>query len=56
MEESNVPQEAATQEAAAVPVKNILDNALGIGVSLALLFGMVWVISKAWKTGQKPAA
>lgn len=54
MEESKVPQEAATQEAA--PVKNILDNALGIGVSLALLFGMVWVISKAWKTGQKPAA
>lgn len=52
--EEKVPQEAATQEAAA-PVKNILDNALGIGVSLALLFGMVWVISKAWKTGQKPA-
>ena len=28
-----------------------------IGVSLALLFGTVWVVSKAWKSGQKaPAA
>lgn len=33
--------------------KNVFDVAVGAGISLALLFGMVWVISKAWKTGQK---
>lgn len=57
MEESQVPQEAATQtEAAPKEEKNVLDTALGVGVSLALLFGMVWVISKAWKAGQKTTA
>lgn len=30
-----------------------LDTALGVGVSLAVLFGLVWVISKAWKKGQQ---
>lgn len=55
MRDSKIPQEAATQEEAPKETKNVLDNALGIGVSLALLFGMVWVISKAWKTGQKTA-
>ncbi len=29
--------------------KKILSTALGIGV----LFGMVWVVSKAWKKGQQ---
>jgi hypothetical protein len=33
--------------------KPFLQTALGVGVSLAVLFGMVWVISKAWKKGQK---
>ena len=28
-------------------------NLLGLGIGLAVLFGSVWVISKAWKTGQK---
>ncbi len=56
MEESKVPQEAATQTEAPKEEKNVLDTALGVGVSLALLFGMVWVISKAWKAGQKTTA
>jgi hypothetical protein len=33
--------------------KKFFGSALGIGVSLAVLFGTVWVISKAWKRGQK---
>jgi len=33
--------------------KPFLQTAVGVGVSLAVLFGMVWVISKAWKSGQK---
>lgn len=33
--------------------KPFLQTALGIGVSLAVIFGVVWVASKAWKTGQK---
>ena len=33
--------------------KTPLDTALGVGVSLAVLFGMVWIISKAWKKGQQ---
>lgn len=28
-------------------------NVVGIVVGLAVLFGTVWVISKAWKSGQK---
>lgn len=27
-------------------------TAVGVAVSLAVLFGTVWVISKAWKKGQ----
>lgn len=26
---------------------------LNIGIGLAVLFGTVWVVSKAWKSGQK---
>lgn len=48
-EESKTPQEASNK------TKNLVNSALGIGVSLALLFGMVYVISKAWKSGQKTA-
>ena len=33
--------------------KNFFGTALGIGISLAVLFGTVWVISKGWKAGQK---
>ena len=32
--------------------KNFLGTAVGIAVSLAVLFGTVWVVSKAWKKGQ----
>lgn len=27
-------------------------NVLGITISLAVLFGTVWIVSKAWKKGQ----
>jgi hypothetical protein len=26
---------------------------LNLGIGLAVLFGTVWVVSKAWKSGQK---
>lgn len=32
-----------------------LQTATGIAVSVGVLFVTVWVISKAWKTGQKTA-
>jgi hypothetical protein len=32
--------------------KNFFGTAVGIAVSLAVLFGTVWVVSKAWKKGQ----
>ena len=32
--------------------KNFLQTAGGIAISVALLFGTVWVISRAWKSGQ----
>lgn len=33
--------------------KNFLGSAVGLAVSLAVLFGTVWVVSKAWQEGQK---
>ena len=33
--------------------KNFFQTAGGIAISLAVLFGTVWVISRAWRTGQK---
>jgi hypothetical protein len=33
--------------------KNFFGTTVGIAVSLAVLFGTVWVVSKAWKRGQK---
>lgn len=33
--------------------KNFLKSTVGIVVSLAVLGVTVWVISRAWKTGQK---
>jgi len=33
--------------------KNLIGGALGIAVSLAVLFGTVWVIGKAWHSSQK---
>jgi hypothetical protein len=33
--------------------KGFFKSALGIGISIAVLFGTVWVVSKAWKSGQK---
>jgi hypothetical protein len=33
--------------------KSFFGSAVGIALSLGLLFGTVWVISKAWKSGQK---
>lgn len=35
--------------------KPFLQTATGIAVSVGVLFVTVWVISKAWKTGQKAA-
>jgi hypothetical protein len=42
----------------ATPAKTetpFLQTATGIAVSVGVLFVTVWVISKAWKTGQKTA-
>jgi hypothetical protein len=36
--------------------KKFFGSALGIGISLAVLFATVWVVSKAWKSGQKNKA
>ena len=33
--------------------KNLLGGALGIAISLGVLFGTVWVIGKAWHSSQK---
>jgi hypothetical protein len=33
--------------------KNFLGSAIGIALSVAVLFGTVWVVSKAWRSGQK---
>lgn len=33
--------------------KKLLGSAVGIAVSLGLLFGMVYVASKAWQKGQE---
>ena len=32
--------------------KNFFQTAGGIAISVAVLFGTVWVISKAWSAGQ----
>jgi hypothetical protein len=32
--------------------KNFLQTAGGIAISVAVLFGTVWLISKAWSAGQ----
>jgi hypothetical protein len=39
----------------ATETKPFLQTATGMAVSVAVLFVTVWVISKAWKTGQKTA-
>jgi hypothetical protein len=33
--------------------KKFLGSAVGIALSVAVLFGTVWVVSKAWRSGQK---
>lgn len=33
--------------------KGLLSGALGLALSVAVLFGTVWVISKAWSKGQQ---
>lgn len=33
--------------------KNFFGSALGLAVTAAVLFGTIWVASKAWKAGQK---
>jgi hypothetical protein len=35
--------------------KPFLETATGIAVSVGVLFVTVWVVSKAWKSGQKTA-
>jgi len=32
---------------------NFLKSAFGIALSVGVLFGTVWVVSKAWKKGQE---
>ena len=32
--------------------KGLISGALGLALSVAVLFGTVWVVSKAWKKGQ----
>jgi hypothetical protein len=32
---------------------DFLKNAIGIGVSIAVLFATVWVVGRAWKQSQK---
>jgi hypothetical protein len=36
--------------------KKYLEGALGLAISVAVLFGTVWVISKAWASGQSNKA
>lgn len=33
--------------------KGLIGGAIGIAISLGVLFGTVWVIGKAWQTSQK---
>jgi hypothetical protein len=33
--------------------KNFLGGILGTAISIGVLFGTVWLISRAWKSGQK---
>jgi len=33
--------------------KTFLQSTTGIAVSIAVLFGTIWLVSKAWKAGQK---
>jgi hypothetical protein len=33
--------------------KGLLSGAVGLALSVAVLFGTVWVISKAWSKGQQ---
>jgi hypothetical protein len=33
--------------------KNFFGTALGLAVTAAVIFGTVWVASRAWKKGQK---
>jgi hypothetical protein len=40
---------------AAPEKKPFLETATGIAVSVGVLFLTVWVVSKAWKSGQKTA-
>lgn len=35
--------------------KKLLTTAVGVTISLGVLFATVWVASKAWKSGQKNA-
>jgi hypothetical protein len=44
--------DAATPASTSTP---FLQTATGIAVSVGVLFVTVWVISKAWKSGQKTA-
>jgi hypothetical protein len=43
------------KSADATQPKSFFQTATGIAVSVGVLFVTVWVISKAWKTGQKQA-
>lgn len=36
--------------------KNFFQSAGGVAISLAVLFGTVWIVSKAWQKGQEKKA
>lgn len=36
--------------------KKLVSNVVGLAVSLGVLFGVVWVASKAWQKGQDKTA
>lgn len=44
---------ADSKSTTAAPSKGILGSAVGVAISVAVVFGTVWLISKAWKAGQK---
>ena len=33
--------------------KNFLGGVFGMAISVGVIFGTVWLISRAWKSGQK---
>ena len=47
------PFKKSADGTASTETKPFLQTATGIAISVGVLFVTVWVISKAWRTGQK---